>query len=227
MSEPFLAWFELRSDHGRDYAENLEPIREVALTLNLPRMTAGGVMPTGTQVCTIKPADALTDELLVRIIPGTRIIETSSMLTAQALYSRSEYVQLVDEPTQAYVKAANDETRAHMDAVAKRAAAVATGGEHPADINDPNPAPPPLTGAVSFAFTADERLTIDKGIEANEIDNDDDFAVWVATTTIDDLVTAAGDDRLLALRILVAEQARGDARKGLVEKLAPIATTED
>jgi hypothetical protein len=220
--DTFIAWFELRSAYGVDHADNREPICEVALTLNLPVQTPDGIVLTGSQVCTIRPADKLTDDMPVRIIPGTRIVETSSMLAAQALYSRAEYRQLVDEPTAAAIKEAKSETAAHVDAMRKRAEAVARGSEHPADLNDPNPAPQPLTGAVSFALTADERLAIDKGIEAGEIDDDATFAKWLASTPIPEVVKAVGADAILAKRVLAAEDARGDARKGLVEQLHKI-----
>jgi hypothetical protein len=232
MPEDFRAWFELRSEHGVDYAENREPIREVALTLSLPQMTPGGVIASGQQVCVIRPADELTDEMPARVIPGTRIIETSSLLTAQALYSRAEYEQLVDEPTQAQVNAAKAETAAHVDATRKRADAVARGSEHPADMNDPNPAPPPLTGAVSIpgtpghALVADDRLAIDQGVAAGEILDDEAFAEWLAGSSIDDVVKAVGDDRLFALRALVAEELGDKPRKGLLGQLTPIAAQE-
>ncbi len=227
--QPFRAWFELRPVHGVDYADNLEPIGEVALTLNMPQMVAGGVLPTATQVCTIRPAEALSDDVLVRIIPGTRIIETSSMLCAQALYSRAEYQQLDDEPTQKQIAAAKDETAAHIDATEKRAEAVRLGIEHPADVNDPNPAPPVLaggvaiTGTVKHTFTADDRLVIDTAIGAGEIVNDEVLTDYVAKSTTADLLNDIGDNRLFALRVLIAEEARDEPRKGLIAKLSPIA----
>lgn len=213
----FLAWFELRSDHGRDYADNLEPIAELAITLNLPRRVGGDILPTGTQVCTIKPAEQLDDELLVRVIPGTRIVETSSMLAAQSLAALAIFEQ-IEKPTTKVIAAARSETAAHHDAIAKYEDLVSAGDVPAPDASDPTP-PVAMPGVVSVAFTADERLALDNAIAAGEIDHDERFAVWVAATPIDDLLTAIGDDELLAKRVLIAEEDRADARKGLVQKL--------
>jgi hypothetical protein len=224
--DTFIAWFELRPEHGVDHAGNLEPIGELALTLALPRMTPEGILATGQQVCVIRPADRLTDELLVRVIPGTRIVETSSMLAAQSLYALALFEQLVDEPTVKQIKAARDETAAHGDAMDKRAEAVRIGEEHPPDVNDPNPAPQPLTGAVSFALNADERLMIDTSIAAGDILDDDSFAGWLAETKAADVLTAVGINPVIAKRALAAETERGEPRKGLVAELHKILTTD-
>ena len=224
--DTFIAWFELRPAHGVDHAGNLEPIGELALTLALPRMTPEGILATGQQVCVIRPADKLTDELLVRVIPGTRIVETSSMLAAQSLYALALFDQLVDEPTVKQIKAAQDETAAHSDAMDKRAEAVRIGEEHPPDVNDPNPAPQQLTGAVSFALNADERLMIDTSIAAGDILDDDAFAGWLAETKAADVLTAVGINPVIAKRALAAETERDEPRKGLVAELHKILTTD-
>lgn len=221
----FVAWFELPSNIGIDFAGNAEPIREVAITLNLPQQTPGGIQTTASQVCAIRPADALSDDLLVRIVPDTRYIETSSMLVAQALYALG-YTQLDDKPSAAKVKAAKSETAAHMQACEQRAKAVLAGDEHPADLNDPNPVPvPPAAHAMaSFHITVNDRLKIDEGIEAGEILDDEAFAKWLAETPTAEVLKAVGEDRILATRALVEEQGRGDGRKGLLVELHKIAT---
>lgn len=222
---PFVAWFELPDGIGIDHAGNAEPIREVAITLNLPQTSPAGIQMSGSQVCSIKPADKLTDDLLVRIIPDTRMIETSSMLAASALLALG-YTQLDDKPSAAKIKAAKSETAAHLQAVEQRAKAVLTGDEHPADVNDPNPAPVPAAGhaMASFHINAADRLKIDQGIEAGEIPDDEDFAKWLAETPTAEVLGAVGEDRILATRALVEEQSRGDGRKGLLEALHKIAT---
>lgn len=151
--EKFIAWFELKPEYGIDHAGNPEPMVESALSLAISTMTSDGLIEVGSsQVCVIKPAEALSDDLLVRVIPGTRIIETTSMLAAQALYSLPTYQQLVDEPTRAHIKSARDATAAHENAMAQRAAQVAKSEEHPADMNDPNPVPVPAAGASTASI---------------------------------------------------------------------------
>ncbi len=225
---PFVAWLTPPDSTGVDYAGNSEPLREVALTLNLPVMSPAGVLMSGSQVCSIKPAPRLTDDLLVRIVPGTRYIETTSELTAMALVA-SGYVLLDDKPTAAQIKAAESETKAHIEAGEKRAAAVLAGDEHPADLNDPNPVPVPAAGhaMASFHINADDRLKIDEGIEAGQLMDDKAFAEWLQETPTPKVIDAVGEDRILATRALVAEQARGDGRKGLLEALHKIATSSE
>lgn len=231
--EKFIAWFELKPEYGIDHEDNPEPIVESALSLAIPVMLPSGRIVTGSQVCKIAPADELTDTLLVRVIPGTRIVETSSMLAAQALYSLPTYQQLIDEPTREHIKSARDATAAHHDAMARRAAMVAKGEEHPADVNDPNPVPVPAAGnttasipaSVGFALSKEDRAVIDDGVLSGEILDNDAFVAWLADTSIPAVVEAVEGDRVLATRALVAEQDRGDdARKGLVEQLTKTLT---
>ena len=176
-------------------------------------------------------ADSLSDAIHTRIVPHSRIIETSSHAVANALAAYPSLFEMIDPPTKGELKAAADETKDAREAQAIRDAAVKAGSIEAPDSTDPGGGTQPeASGAVAVprvpaVFTADERLELDRAIEAKEIDGDDRFATWVAATPVDDLmdtIATHGDDPLFVKRILIAEQARADTRKTLVDKLAPI-----
>jgi hypothetical protein len=226
-----VAWFALKADHGIDYAGNLEPIQEVGVSVAVPQIVAGSVIDSGSERLIIRAHPELTDNMPIRVIPGTRIVETSNEALASVILAAGTFDQ-IEKPTQKAISEAKSETAAHVDAMDKRAEAVRLGSEHPADVNDPNPAAPILAGGVSipgtvsFRMTADDRLAIDQGIAAGEIKDDEAFAKWLTSTSITDVLADVGDDRIFALRAHVAESDRADSRKGLLDALAKILTTK-
>ena len=172
----------------------------------------------------IKAADRLGD-LPARILPDTRIIETASSQVASALLSCGQY-QEIDQPTKKQLATAEKETKAHVAAMTRRDEAVAA-GELPAPDSDDAGAISQVapTGALSVPGTighrldADQRMQIDAAIAAGDIVDDDALAAHVAETNVDDLLTEASGDPLLALRMHIAESDRDEPRSTLLAAL--------
>lgn len=231
MTEDFRAWFRAHFDHDNDEAGNPTPIADLGINVPAPVLIGGHVIESAGRYVRCPVADALTDEIDSRIVPNTRLIETRSYAVANALAGFPTLFEEIDPPTRAEIKAAADETKPHREARAQRDAAVKAGSIEAPDSTDPGGGTQPVaSGAVAIprapaVFTADERLELDRAIEAGEIDGDDRFATWVAATTVDslmDMIARHGDDPLFVKRILIAEETRADTRKTLVDKLTPI-----
>jgi hypothetical protein len=128
-------FFELAADHGRDHADNPEPIQEVGVSIAVPTMTKGGELTEVSHGLIIGRADKLSKQLFARVIPDTRIVETSSHEVAAALLSCGQYVE-IDPPTKAVIADHEKATRAHVDAMAKRDKQVEAGNEPAPDATD-------------------------------------------------------------------------------------------
>ncbi|HET6502104.1 MAG TPA: hypothetical protein VFG87_15215 [Amycolatopsis sp.] len=134
--DEFIAYFELRSEHGVDHANNLQPIVDFGLSMPAARQTSDGlILPTATERVSIQPAPNLTDELVARVIPNTRIVETIDPRVADAIRAVGLFDE-IDKPSKTAIAAAEKETRAHVDAMAARDRQVDAGGEPPPDATD-------------------------------------------------------------------------------------------
>lgn len=135
-------YFVLRDDVGVDHADNLEPLAEIGLIVGVPTAVPG---PENVEIVevpqahSIKPADKLNDERRVRIIPGTRYVETNDALIAEGLLGhpagKGLFVE-VDEPKKADIDKARKETDAHIEAMKNRDAQVQLGNEPAPDATD-------------------------------------------------------------------------------------------
>lgn len=227
MSESSSRFFELADIYGRDEHGNLEPLADASFAIAMPFAAGNGAISVRTDVTRVGAADALTDDLPGRFIPGTRIIETSNPLLAAGILGTGVYRE-IDAPSKAAIARAVGETKAHVEARKQRDRQVALGNEPAPDSTDAQtPAPPPLTGAVAFAhtMTADDRLAIDHAIANGDLLDDTAFTGYIAESSIDDILAGVGTDRLLALRAHTVESARETPRKGLLDGLAAILTT--
>ena len=128
-------FFELADHHGRDYAGNPEPIQEVGVSIATPTMTKSGTLTEVSHALVIVQAAALTEKLVARVIPNTRIIETSSHQVASALLSCGQY-QEIDPPTKAHIAKHEKATAAHIDAMTKRDEQIDAGDQPAPDATD-------------------------------------------------------------------------------------------
>ncbi len=151
MPAEAVAWFELRAERGVDHAENLQPIVEIGLSIALPQIVGGGdVLPTASARTVVRQAPALTDDVQVRIIPNTRIVETSTLEIASTVLATGLFDQ-IDKPTKKAIASAESETKACVQAHEKRYEAVESGdAEHPAARDIIPPGDPAPSGAVSI-----------------------------------------------------------------------------
>jgi hypothetical protein len=143
MPDTESRFFELADHHGRDYADNLEPLVEIGTSIALPVMkshpvTGSPVITSESQRVVICPAEQLTDSDPGRIIPNTRIVETANPLVAGALLGCGQYVE-IDAPTKARIAQHEKETRAHVAALEARDKQVQAGNEPEPDAGDTPP----------------------------------------------------------------------------------------
>lgn len=106
-------YFELLDEHGRAPAytrqpdgtevENPnfnepEPINEVGVTVAIPTIVAGELVPLA-QTLVIRQSPQLSDDLHARVVPGTRVIEVgpTGIIAADALVASGQYRE-VDPP---------------------------------------------------------------------------------------------------------------------------------
>jgi hypothetical protein len=135
MPETESRFFELADHHGRDHDNNPEPLAQVGVAIAVPTMTKAGIITDRSHGLRIEPAAALTKTTFARIIPDTRIVETTSHQVASALLACGQYAE-IDPPTKADIAAHEKRTAAHKDALAKRDAQVAAGNEPAPDATD-------------------------------------------------------------------------------------------
>lgn len=136
MPEEFVAYYQLKPDIGVDGSGNLEPIADIGVSIAAPQMSGGDMLPTAVQIVNIKPTDSLSADVFARVIPGTRMIETTDVRVATAIHALGLFDR-VDPPTKKAIDEAKRETRAHVDAVEKAAVQVAAGNEPAPDATDP------------------------------------------------------------------------------------------
>ncbi len=75
----------------------------------------------------------------------------------------------------------------------------------------------------AVALTGSERQDIDAAIADGTMTTDDELAESTTAGTIADVLRQVGDDKLIAKRVYIAEQARGaDARTTLLDALHKI-----
>lgn len=230
MPETPSRFFELAAEHGRDHADNLQPLTQVGVSMPVVRMihTAKGerIPSVVSHSLAIDPADRLEDAL-ARIIPDTRIIETASPQVASALLACGQY-QEIDQPSKKQLAAAEKETKAHKAALQERDKAVAAGELPAPDSDDPGAISQTTpTGAVSIpgapvVMTADQRMQIDAMIANGDMLSDYDLQNHVAETNMDDLLAEVDGDPLKALRVYIAEADRYTARSTLLAALKTI-----
>lgn len=155
-----LIHLELHDGHQSvDNGGNLEPLNNIGLTVPMPTETALGTMMEQVTV-RISPADTLTDELHVRIIPRTRMVETRLPLLAEILESAG-FVR-IDEPDSTKIKSAEDETTKHEQYIEEFAAEVAKGEAPAPDVDDNPGAEPPPVAPTQAALQARGRPKAEK-----------------------------------------------------------------
>lgn len=147
MSADPLAWFELKPEHGIDHEGNLEPIAEFGLSVAVPQLVNGDVLDTASASTVIRPQARLTDEIAVRIIPDTRIVETSNLNLASAILATGLFEQ-IERPNKTHIADAEKETRAHLNTMKQRDRAVEAGDEPAPDATDSVPGTPVDTQTV-------------------------------------------------------------------------------
>lgn len=128
MSEP--RFFELNDDVGLAHthltgpdgpdsepvenpaAGSPEPLQRVSLTIGVPTMVAGEVLPVATAV-QIEPAARIEEHTRCRVIPDTRVVEVADPLIANAMSGHPHFHE-IDPPTKkaAAAKAATEAARA-------------------------------------------------------------------------------------------------------------------
>jgi hypothetical protein len=81
-------------------AEDLAPLCSESMLVAFPKKVENGEVVEDVVAIRIKPAAELTEERPARIIPGTRVIETTSHQVAAALLANGKY-QEVDPPASA------------------------------------------------------------------------------------------------------------------------------
>jgi hypothetical protein len=135
MPDTDSRFFELADQHGRDYDDNPEPIQEIGLSIAVPTMTKSGELTEISQRLTIGQAPRVTDQLFARVIPNTRIVETTSNQVASALLACGQYTE-IEPPTKKLIADQEKATRAHIDAMAKRDEQVDAGNEPAPDATD-------------------------------------------------------------------------------------------
>lgn len=138
-------FLELRDEHGRDHQGNLEPLAEIGLSIPRPSTVNGDVTIIGDAGATrvaIAPAPSLDKvkdddhgKLPARVIPDTRIVETTNDLIADTLLAGGLFVE-IDEPKKAKIDKAVSETKAHIAAMADRDKQVQSGNEPAPDATD-------------------------------------------------------------------------------------------
>lgn len=134
-----VAWFELASTYGIDHAGNLEPLCPFVLNIAVPQMGPGGmVLPSAADKTPVALAAKLDDSTPIRVIPDTRIIETSDLRLAAAVLALGVFDQ-IDKPSKAHIDKARKETAAHHDAMSNRGKQIAAADIEPPGINDPKP----------------------------------------------------------------------------------------
>lgn len=127
-----LIHYQLRPAHGVDYADNLEPIRDIGLSIPSP------VVATQASRVSIQPGARLTSEIRARVIPDTRIIETDDVRIATALHATGLF-ERIDTPSKTAIGKAEGETKAHVAATEKFHAEIAAGDQPRPDATDPPP----------------------------------------------------------------------------------------
>lgn len=137
--DQYVAHFALLADHGIDYADNLEPLTEIGVSVPVPALNVdSGELEVRSQGMTIRPEKALSDEVVARIIPDTRFVETTSAVIASALLACGQYEQ-IDPPTKKDIGDAEKETRAHVEAMELRDKQVDAGDIPAPDATDVQP----------------------------------------------------------------------------------------
>lgn len=131
---PDTRFFELATEHGVDPEANLQPIAEIGLSVPVPLRLKDGSTVVDSQRIVIRPADAIKDNF-ARIIPNTRIVETTSHIVMSALIGH-KLGDEVESPTKTTIAKAVKETEAHRSAGAEAARQVALGNEPPPDATD-------------------------------------------------------------------------------------------
>ena len=138
MPETQSRFFELADHHGRDHTDSPAPIAEIGLSIPIPVMSPAGVQFSGSGTVVIKPADKLTDTILARIVPDTRLVETNSNLVMAALIGHG-YGHEVGSPSKAHIAKHHAMTKAHHEALKARDSQVEAGNEPAPDAADHQP----------------------------------------------------------------------------------------
>lgn len=135
-------YFALKSEHGIDHADNLEPIVSFGLGVAVPVIGADGELHEITHVVHIQPAGSLEGQPGARVIPDTRIVEVCNVAVAAAIVDMKLFDE-VDEPKKGDLDRAHKETAAHVDAMKNRGKLVAAGDLPAPDADDPVPTTEP------------------------------------------------------------------------------------
>src|SRR4051812_22211226 len=78
-------------------ADELAPLASESMLVAFPRKVEGGDVISDVAAITILPENELTAERPARIVPGTRVIETTDRRVSDALLANGKY-QEIDQP---------------------------------------------------------------------------------------------------------------------------------
>ena len=156
-----------------DNGGNLQPLQTIGLTFDREVQTPLGPMIEQTPY-DVPQAPALTDQLHVRIVPGTTIVETRLSRICDVLLNGGvgQFIE-IDKPTKKELAEAAKETQPHSDYVKAYAEAVERGEEPATDIDDHVGAEPAPVAASQTELQARGRPDIDPAADTADITEPD------------------------------------------------------